>query len=172
MATHSYPPQNRGLAQPFLRSAVKMGLTNNQTYEQLQAAGLAYGTRAFQSDMAALRSGPTPRAVPFGSVSNRVSFSPTTSKILSKGESRYQYIFEARIRNSAGQYTNQTATWSFTSPSLLIPDIAAGIGIALAPDFTTETYSSQVPPDTLPINPSDVYMYDNPYQLGNTNLVE
>lgn len=166
MASRITPGSNRGNAQKFLVSGVRLGLTNSAIYDQLRAGGLSYDKTAFSQDMQRLRSNPLPRQAPFGSLTGFTSFTGKPVKLLTGGSPRFQYIFSARTRNSFGQFNGGSVTWSFTSPSLLIPDIANGIGLALMPDVSAEKYTSTIPEDTAQIYESDVLTYDTPYELG------
>ena len=154
------------MALRFMLSGIRQGLNNSAILEQLQIGGLGYNKTQFSQDMAGLRAGKLPRAAPVGSLTNLVSFKGSPIRLIARGPARYQYVFEAQLRNSSGQFTSSRLTWSFSSPNILIPDIAAGIGIALAPDVSGERYSPGLPSDVAPISSSDIYMYDSPLQLG------
>lgn len=166
MAASITPGSRRAQAQKFIVSGLRLGLPGTQILEQLQLGGLGYNKTQFSQDLARLRAGTLPRAAPAGSLTHLVSFEGSPIQLITRGEPRYQYVFEARVRNSLGQFTASTLTWSFTSPNLLIPDIAAGIGIALAPDVNGERYGKTLSDDSVPISPGDVYMYDSPFALG------
>lgn len=165
MATASGSTPNRLQAQKFVASGVRLGLSGASILEQLQSAGLGYSTQAFYTDFNRIKASGVPRQVPFGSLTSLTKFQGAPVQLLASGAARYQYTFSARTRNTSGQFTGKTVTWSFLSSSLLIPDIANGIGIAMTPDVTSERYNAGLPTDVAQISESDIETYDAPLFL-------
>lgn len=165
MAAPSGSTPNRLQAQKFVASGVRLGLSGASILEQLQSAGLGYNTQAFYTDFNRIKASGVPRQVPFGSLTNLTNFQGAPVQLLASGPARYQYIFNARIRNTSGQFTGKNITWSFLSTSLLIPDIANGIGIAMTPDVTSERYNQGLDSDVSQISVSDIETYDAPTLL-------
>lgn len=166
MASRIPPGSNRGNAQKFLVSGLRLGLTNASIYRQLVAGGLGYNHKLFTQDMARLRRGPLPRSAPIGTISQFTKFEGFPTFLIGRGKPRYKYNFEARTRDSRGRFNGGMIRWSFTSPQLLIPDVATGIGTAIAPDVGVERYQSLLPADTMPIYEGDIYGYTDPEFLA------
>lgn len=157
---------NRGAAQAFLVKGLRLGLTTDEIIAQVTAAGLGYAPSTMARDLTRLRASPLPRQVPFGALTSLTSFTGKPLRLLGKGPQRYQYRFFARTRNELGQFNGGYVTWSFTSQSLLIPDIANGIGISIAPTAEDLSQNYQAPEGTVDISTNDIETLDTPYEIG------
>lgn len=118
------PIKKRRFSQHFMVAGIRQGLSNNNILDQLQAVGLGYRRGVFLQDIKRLRQfKPRQPAMSRQEMTTYLSTNRTLG-MLSRGRTKYQYVFKVPFRDPTTGKIVERRNISFISSREMIPDVA------------------------------------------------